>query len=43
MIKNNKAMKKDFDFDRVGKRLPYTVPDDFFAKLEDDIDRKSVV
>ena len=43
MIKNNKAMKKDFDFDRVGKRLPYTVPDDFFAKLEDDIYNKVVI
>ncbi len=36
-------MKKDFDFDRVGKRLPYTVPDDFFAKLEDDIYNKAVI
>lgn len=36
-------MKKDFDFNRVGKRLPYTVPDDFFAKLEDDIYNKVVI
>ena len=28
-------MKNDeFDIDRVGKRMPYTVPDDFFEKIE---------
>lgn len=36
-------MKRDFDFNRVGKRLPYTVPDDFFAKLEDGIYNKVAV
>mgnify|MGYP004506808499 CR=1 FL=1 len=30
-------MNKDFDFDKVGKRMPYTIPDGFFDKLEDDI------
>ena len=30
-------MNKDFDFDKVGKRMPYTTPDGFFDKLEDDI------
>ena len=30
-------MNKDFDFDKVGKRIPYTTPDGFFDKLEDDI------
>ena len=27
-------MKKDFEFDMVGKRLPYTVPDGFFDQME---------
>ena len=27
-------MKEKFDFDRVGKRMPYTVPNDFFAEME---------
>ena len=26
-----------FDFDQVGKRMPYTVPDDFFCKLEENV------
>lgn len=30
-------MNKDFDFNKIGKRLPYTTPDGFFDKLEDDI------
>lgn len=30
-------MNKDFDFDKVDKRMPYTTPDGFFDKLEDDI------
>ena len=30
-------MNKDFDFDKVGKRMPYTTPDGFFDKLEEDI------
>lgn len=30
-------MNKDFDFDKVGKQMPYTTPDGFFDKLEDDI------
>lgn len=33
-------MNRDFDFNRVGKQMPYTVPEDFFAKLEDDVCRK---
>lgn len=33
MIKYN-DMDKDFDFDRVGKQMPYTVPDGFFAGME---------
>ena len=28
---------KEFDFDRIGKRMPYTTPDGFFDNLEDDI------
>lgn len=30
-------MKKNFDFDSVGKRMPYTVPEGFFDRLEEDI------
>ncbi len=30
-------MNKEFDFDEVGKRMPYTTPDGFFDKLEEDI------
>lgn len=28
---------KEFDFDKIGKRMPYTTPDGFFDTLEDDI------
>lgn len=28
-------MKQDFDFKQVGKKMPYTVPDDFFGTFED--------
>lgn len=27
-------MEKQFDFENVGKRMPYRVPEDFFANLE---------
>lgn len=30
-------MKTDFDFDRIGKREPYEVPDNFFQCLEKNI------
>lgn len=30
-------MNDKFSFDKVGKRMPYSVPDDFFAKMEDNI------
>lgn len=30
-------MKADFDFDSIGKREPYQVPDNFFQSLEDSI------
>ena len=30
-------MNRDFDFDNAGKRMPYTTPDGFFDKLEEDI------
>ena len=30
-------MNKDFDFGKIGKRMPYDTPDEFFDKLEDDI------
>lgn len=28
-------MENDFNFDSVGKRMPYTVPDGFFARMEE--------
>jgi len=27
-------MKKDFDFDNIGKRTPYTTPDGFFEDVQ---------
>ncbi len=33
-------MNKDFDFNKIGKRMPYTTPNGFFDKLEDDIGEK---
>lgn len=30
-------MNKEFDFAQIGKRMPYTTPDEFFDKLEEDI------
>lgn len=33
-------MKRDFDFDKMGKRMPYTVPDGFFTDMENDIRMK---
>lgn len=30
-------MNDNFSFDKVGKRMPYSVPDDFFAKMENNI------
>ncbi len=30
-------MNKEFDFDKIDKRMPYTTPDGFFDKLEEDI------
>ena len=35
-------MKKDFDFNSIGKRLPYSVPDGFFDKLDEEIMRKAM-
>lgn len=28
---------KQFDFEQVGKRMPYNVPDEFFDKFEEDV------
>ena len=28
---------KNFDFNQVGKRMPYSTPDDFFAKMQSNI------
>jgi len=30
-------MEKTFDFEQVGKRMPYTVPDGFFDKFEENV------
>ena len=30
-------MKRDFDFDRIGKRLPYTTPDGFLVDIESNV------
>lgn len=30
-------MNNDFDFKKAGKRMPYIVPDDFFAEMEDNV------
>lgn len=30
-------MKRDFDFDHIGKRLPYTAPDGFLDDMENNV------
>ena len=30
-------MKENFDFDRIGKRLPYTAPDGFLDDVENSV------
>lgn len=30
-------MKRDFNFDRIGKRLPYTAPDGFLDDMENNV------
>lgn len=30
-------MKENFDFDRIGKRLPYTTPDGFLDDIENNV------
>ena len=35
--KTIKDMEKIFDFERIGKRMPYNVPDGFFDQLEADV------
>lgn len=30
-------MEKTFDFEKTGKRMPYTVPDGFFDKMEENV------
>ena len=32
-----KDTDKNFDFNQVGKRMPYSTPDDFFAKMQSNI------
>ena len=33
-------MEKKYDFSRIGKQMPYTVPDGFFENLEDSVMEK---
>ena len=33
-------MKDQFDFDKIGKRQPYAVPEGFFEKLQEDVIRE---
>ena len=35
------TMNKEFDFSQVGKRMPYSVPDDFFGELEENVMRQA--
>lgn len=30
-------MKKEFNFEQIGKKMPYSVPDGFFDKLESEV------
>ena len=30
-------MEENYDFNRIGKQMPYTVPDGFFEKLEENV------
>ena len=30
-------MKRDFNFDHIGKRLPYTAPDGFLDDMENNV------
>ena len=30
-------MEENYDFNRIGKQMPYTVPDEFFEKLEENV------
>ena len=32
-----KDMDKNFDFNQVGKRMPYSTPDEFYAKMQSNI------
>lgn len=34
-------MERNFDFDKIGKRMPYATPDAFFDSLETDILKRS--
>ena len=36
-----KDMDKQFDFEQVGKRMPYNVPDGFFDQLEENVMAKT--
>lgn len=35
-------MGKDFDFDEIGKREPYVVPEGFFVNLQEKIERETI-
>lgn len=38
----NPGMQEPFDFNKVGKRMPYTVPDSFFDQMEVNIMKEIV-
>lgn len=33
----HKDMKQEFDFDKIGKQMPYNVPENFFVQLEENV------
>ena len=39
MIDN--TINKEFDFSQVGKRMPYSLPDNFFGELEENVMRQA--
>ena len=36
-------MEQNFDFSKIGKQMPYTVPDGFFDELEENVMREVIV
>ena len=36
-------MKKDFDFDDIGKKTPYRVPEGFFDEMQREVQKLSLI